>query len=210
MIKEIRGKLNTAEFAVKLNCTESYVRMIEQPKGNIPSKKIIKQIAAAFGGTPDKQALLEKNLLDERTRDLVARTLSRGGMDETDMSIHGMPLPFINELKKDISVKKPDEKFYKATISKENLEATLQGRYSLTRKMVIALAKALNKPPDRYLDLADLIPDNLKGLFKQHGLSYMFRSPSGMTVENLDDGIEALSRVLSKYLEERSKKRSDK
>lgn len=207
LIKQLRESLGLSQtqFAVRLGCTESYIRSIErpQPHGFMPSKKLIRKIAAEFSASEEERKSLEKELLAEKVKTQMPEIAEQVSMNEMEKKFltpanQGMPIEFLRELKQALSSSNKD--FYKkAEINKETLQAVLSGKCVLERKAVVSLAMALNKPVEDFLLLSGYLPSGMNELAAHKGAGDMFRALSGLSPDTVNDVIDIINNMLSIY-----------
>lgn len=207
LIREIREKagLNRKEFAEKLGYTDAHIGLIEKPfskTGKLPSEELLRKIASRFSYSEEERITIERKLLLERAKLVVAPEVSKHFLEvservETYIAREGMPLVFIERLKQDIeSVKDKNAFFSQLSVSREAVEEALQGRRILPRKSVIELAVALGQSIEEYLVLADYMPEEIKSIVRHEGVSSLFRTLGELTSEELDEVIDVVARVL--------------
>ena len=210
LIREIREKagLTRKEFAKKLGYTDAHIGLMEKPfskTGKLPSEELLRKIASKFSHSEEERIAIERNLLLERARLIVAPEVSEYFLRNSEreaayVAREGMPLVFVERLKKDIEAVKDTEVFYsQLSIPEEAVEETLQGKYIFPRKLVIELAIALGQSIEEYLVLADYMPEEVKSLVKHEGASRLFRTLGKLSSEELDEVTDVVARVLKLY-----------
>jgi len=213
-IKEIRlkAKQTQKEFADAIGYTPEYISNVERHPDitrRIATEKMIKRIAEVYAGTEEQKISLERKLLLERAQATVSPEVAMHFlMDEKKLSSYqsedGMPLVFIERLKKDLSNVEDLDAFFEPlkTTSKDIVEESLSGRRILPRRTVVELTRALNQSFVEYLTLADYMPREFQSLVMHKGMNDMFR-----TMGELDSGeLDAMIDVFSSVLRMRKKK----
>ncbi len=213
-IKTIRlkAKQTQKEFADAIGYTPEYISNVERPPEitrRLATEKMIKKIAEAYAGTEEEKISLERKLLLERAQVTVSPEVAMHFlMDEKKLSSYqsesGMPLVFIERLKKDLGNVEDLDAFFKSlkTTSKDIVEESLRGIRLLPRKTVVELTMALNQSIEEYLTLADYMPREFQSLIMHKGMNDMFR-----TMNELDSGeLDAMIDVFSSILRMRKKK----
>ncbi len=207
-IKEIRLKAQQTqkEFADAIGYTPEYISNVERPPDitrRIATEKMIKKIAEVYTATEEERISLERKLLLERAQATVSPEVAMHFlMDEKKLSGYqsedGMPLVFIERLKKDLGNVKDIDAFFKSlkTTSKDIIEESIRGMRLLPRKTVVELTKALDQSIEEYLTLADYMPREFQSLIMHKGMNDMFRTMSELDSGELDAMIDVFSSVL--------------
>lgn len=207
-IKEIRMRyhLTQKEFADAIGYTPEYISNVERTPEitrRIATEKMIKRIAEVYARTEEERISLERKLLLERAQATVSPEVAEHFFkDEKKLSSYqsedGMPLVFIERLKKDLGNTGNIEAVYSSlkTASKDAVEESLRGMRLLARKTVVELARALNQSVEEYLILADYMPREFQSLVMHKGMNDMFRTMSELDSEELDAMIDVFSSVL--------------
>ena len=207
-IKEIRLKAEQTqkEFGDAIGYTPEYISNIERSPDitrRIATEKLIKKIAEIYTKTEEERISLERKLLLERAQATVSpEVVMHFLMDEKKLSSYqsedGMPLVFIERLKKDLGNVVNEDIFYKSlkVVSKDIIDESLKGMRLLPRKAVVELAKALGQSIEEYLILADYVPKEFRSLIMHKGMNDMFRTMSELNAEELDAMIDVFSSVL--------------
>jgi len=207
-IKEIRLKAGQTqkEFADAIGYTPEHISNIErapQITRRIATEKMIKRIAELYTKTEEERISLERRLLLERAQATVSPGVAMHFlMDEKKLASYqsedGMPLVFIERLKKDLGIIGNKDAFYKSlqVVSKETIDESLKGMRLLPRKAVVKLAQALGQSIEEYLILADYVPKEFRSLIMHKGMNDMFRTMSELDAEELDAMIDVFSSVL--------------
>src|SRR5208283_3862436 len=207
-IKEIRlrAQLTQKEFADAIGYTPEYISNIERAPEitrRIATEKMIKRIAEVFTKTEEERISLERKLLLERAQATVSPEVAMHFlMDEKKLSSYqsedGMPLVFIERLKKDLEDVEDLDAFFKSlkTTSRDIVEESIRGIRLLPRKTVVELTKALNQSIEEYLTLADYMPREFQSLIMHKGINDMFRAMSELDSGELDTIIDVFSSVL--------------
>lgn len=228
LITEIREKvgLSKKDFAKKLHITEVYLASLERGKKEgysgkvIPSVALIKKIAEIAASNKEERELIEKKLLIERVKDTSPKQLESYFQEKKPQEAEllmtgGMPIKYINQIKKDINEKyKTSEDinvFYNELntqygISRKEIESMLAGTYTMNRKKVISLAMMLNKPVEEYLMLAEYFPDEVKSFFENKKNTIFFRQLSTLSAEDIDKMIDVFDTVLKAFREKYEKR----
>jgi len=199
------AKQTQKEFADAVGYTPEYISNIERPPDitrRIATEKIIKKIAEVYAGTEEDKISLERKLLLERAQATVSPEVAiHFLMDEKKLSSYqsedGMPLVFIERLKKDLKNVEDPDSFFKSlkTTSRDIVEESLRGMRLLSRKTVVELTKALNQSTEEYLTLADYMPREFQSLIMHKGINDMFHAMSEMDSGELDAMIDVFSSV---------------
>jgi len=207
-IKAIRlkAKQTQKEFADAVGYTPEYISNVERHPDitrRIATEKIIKKIAEAYTGTEEDKISLERKLLLERAQATVSPEVAiHFLMDEKKLSSYqsedGMPLVFIQRLKKDLKNVGDPDAFFRSlkTTSRDIVEESLRGMRLLPRKTVVELTKVLNQSIEEYLTLADYMPREFQSLIMHKGMNDMFRAMSELDSGELDAMIDVFSSVL--------------
>lgn len=216
-IKKLRIKagLKQKELAAKIGCSPVRISQIEMPPeqgGHLPSVDLIKKLVSVLVQEEEERKKLELKLLFEKTKlEAPKKVVEHFFPDEQKetfiLSESGMPDAFIKRVKDDMDKTMLKESVKEKTgLDDKKLDAFLQGRYTLPRQTVIALAMAMGQPVEEYLLLANYIPENLKKLIKNHALSNVFRSLSEMSAEDISDMINVISTTIE-IIKKRGKER---
>jgi transcriptional regulator with XRE-family HTH domain len=215
-IKELRVKagLRQKDVAAKIGCSAMRISQIEKPPehgGYLPSPSLIRKIAAFFASSEEDRKKLELKLLYERTKlespkEVVEHFFPNKAKESFILSTTGMPDVFIRRVKEDINKTMNKESVKDKTgLSDKVIDMFLNGKHILPRETVITMAMVMNQPLDEYLLLADYIPENLKGLVKNHALNNIFRSLTDMPPEDISDIINVINTTIE-IIQKRKKK----
>src|SRR5208337_106666 len=138
-IKAIRlkAKQTQKEFADAIGYTPEYISNVERPPEitrRLATEKMIKKIAEVYAGTQEEKISLERKLLLERAQATVSpEVVIHFLMDEKKLSSYqsedGMPLVFIERLKKDLGNVENLDAFFKSlkTTSRDIVEEGIRG-----------------------------------------------------------------------------------
>lgn len=215
-IKELRVKagLRQKDVAAKIGCSAMRISQIEKPPdhgGYLPSHSLIRKIAAFFASSEEDRKKIELKLLYERTKlespkEVVDHFFPNKAKEAFILSTTGMPNVFIRRVQNDMdkTILKESVKD-KTGLDDKTIDAFLNGKHILPRETVIAMAIAMNQPPEEYLLLADYIPENLKYLVKNHALSNIFRSLTDMHPEDISDIVNVINTTIE-IIQKRKKK----
>ena len=207
-IKAIRlkAKQTQKEFADAIGYTPEYISNVERPPEitrRIATQKMIKKIAEVYAETEEQKISLERKLLLERAQATVSPDVAMHFlMDEKKLSSYqsedGMPLVFIERLKKDLGNIEDLDAFFKSlkTTSRDIVEESLRGMRLLPRKTVVELTRALDQPIEEYLILADYMLREFQSLVMHKGMNDMFRTMSELDSGELDVMIDVFSGIL--------------
>lgn len=209
IIKEIRLKngLDQIEFGQRIGRSPEIISLIERPPEKtrrVASEKILEIIATEFTSSEAEREVLHRKLLLARHKEKAPSKIADAFVDKSGVAVmssdEGMPLAFIERLRKDLEKNKRKNMVQTLkNISKEELDATLRGMFVLSRRACIELASALGQPEDEYLLLADYMPTEIKELALHKGMSKMFRSISSLTPEEKDAVVDVISSVLKMH-----------
>ncbi|MGD0282403.1 MAG: helix-turn-helix transcriptional regulator [Dissulfurispiraceae bacterium] len=207
-IKEIRLNAGQTqkEFADAIGYTPEYISNVERSPDitrRIATEKMIKKIAGVYAKTEEERISLERKLLLERAQATVSPEVATHFlMDEKKRSSYqsedGMPLVFIERLKKDLGNVEDLDAFFNSlkTTSRDIVDESLRGMRLLPRKTVVELTRALDQTIEEYLTLADYMPREFQTLIMHKGMNDIFRTLSELDSEELDLMIDVLSSVL--------------
>lgn len=210
IIKAIRLKhgLDQVEFGRRIGRSPGIISLIEHPPEKthrIASEKILERIATEFTSSEAEREVLHRKLLLARHKEKTPSKISDVTfVDKSGVAVvssdEGMPLAFIERIRKDLDRNKRKNIVQTLkNISKEELDATLRGMFVLSRRACIELAGVLGQPEDEYLLLADYMPTEIKELALHKGMSKMFRSISTLTPEEKDAVVDVISSVLKMH-----------
>jgi transcriptional regulator with XRE-family HTH domain len=217
-----RAGLKPAELAKLLNYSRMHISLIERSPvdgGVLPSEPLLRQIARVVSKSAKEREYNERVLLLERAKLTVApeiaehlaskdfknavmfSELKNEGFEKVFASLEGMPAPFIQRLRKDVSNAddKRDFILQAVDIDRKYLQDVLNGEAMLSRKTVIALAIALKQSIEEYLLLADYLPDDLKELFQHNNMLNMFRTLKEISPDDIDQLMKVIMDMLSLY-----------
>lgn len=202
----MRDHLTQKEFADAIGYTPEYISNVERTPEitrRIATEKMIKKIAEVYARTEEERISLERKLLLERAQATVSPEVAEHFFkDEKKLSSYqsedGMPLVFIERLKKDLGNTGDIDALCSSlkTASNDAVEESLRGMRLLARKTVVELARALNQSVEEYLILADYMPREFQSLVMHKGMNDMFRTMSELDSEELDAMIDVFSSVL--------------
>lgn len=206
MIREKTG-MTRKEFAKKLGITEIYVGSLERipPRGSrlfMPSIELLKKIARIGASNDEERKFFERKLLFEKMKLAAPKEIKsffneRREKEEELLMERGMPLEFIDRLKKDIEeFGEIDGNFYEKTgLNEEQMNRLIEGKYFLNRKKVISLATALGQPVEEYLIIADYIPDALRNVVSSNKRFALFRKLTSLPEKDIDEMIDVFDRI---------------
>lgn len=213
-IKYLRenNNLTIAEFAKQIGTGYFHATTIERDFNVVKrtaSSELLKQIAKVCSRNEKDRKDVEHKLMMRRARiffqkEVLDMTLL-GIKAESFIVTESMPKAFIDRVRTDIQALPDTGIIDRLSITRFAVDSMLSGKYYLTKKKVIELAKRFGQSEQDYLSLAGYMPDSFQKLLANPYFSAFLSRTDALSESDLNKCGSVLETLLNIFISDKKK-----